>query len=132
MYLLSGRQQILFLIFLDARASRLHLKRGGGGLLCSWLDEMSKQLCLLQQVLKSVGTICLLCTQEGSLVIQLIQEKNVEPCNVSCTKTVLTTFSSYPGVESLVLDEEEEDASCPSAPASEEDSFPASEQSDFS
>lgn len=45
---------------------------------------------------------------------------------------VLTTFSSYPGVESLVLVEEEEEASCPSGPASEEDSFPASEESDFS
>lgn len=133
MYSLSGRQQVLLLVFLDARASRLHLQRGGGGLLCGWLDEMSKQLCLLQQVLKSVGPVCLLHTQEDTLVNIFVQEQSSEPCNGSYTKSVLTTFSSYPGVESLVLDdEEEEDASCPSGPASEDDSFPASEESDFS
>lgn len=131
-YSLSGRQQVLFLIFLDAGTSWLHLQGRGGGLLCGWLDEMSKQLCLLQQVLKSVGPVCLLRTQEDSHVNVFIQEKSGEPCNVIYTNSVLTTFSSYPGVDSLVLDEEGEDASCPSGPASEDDSFPASEESDFS
>lgn len=60
MCLLSSRQQGLFLIFLDARAPRFHLQRRGGGLLCGRLDEMSKQLRLLQQVLKSVGPVRLL------------------------------------------------------------------------
>ncbi len=131
-YSLSGRQQVLFLIFLDARTSWFHLQGGGGGLLCGWLDEMSKQLCLLQQVLESVGPVCLLHVRGDSLVNVFIQEQSGKPCNVSYRKSVLTTFSSYPGAESLVLDEEEEDASCPSGPASEDDSFPASEESDFS
>lgn len=61
---LSSRQQVLFLVFLDARTPWLHLQRGCGGLLCSWLDEMSKQLRLLQQVLKSVRPVCLLHTEE--------------------------------------------------------------------
>lgn len=63
-YSLSGGQQVLFLIFLDARTSWFHLQGRGGGLLCSWLDKMSKQLCLLQQVLKSVGPVCLLHTHK--------------------------------------------------------------------
>lgn len=58
--LLSCGQQILFLIFLDTRTPGLHLQGGGGGLLCSRLDEMSKQLGLLQKVLKSVSPVCLL------------------------------------------------------------------------
>lgn len=82
-YSLSGRQQVLFLIFLDARTSWFHLQGGGGGLLCGWLDEMSKQLCLLQQVLKSVGPVCLLHTQGDSLVNLFIQEQSSELCNVS-------------------------------------------------
>ena len=132
-YSLSSRQQVLFLIFLNARASRLHLQRGGGGLLCGWLDEVSEQLCLLQQVLKSVGPICLLHTQEDSLVNLHIHNRAVSHAiQVLPRKRVLTTFSSYPGVKTLVLDEEEEDASCPSGPASEDDSLPASEESDFS
>lgn len=130
---LSGRQQVLFLVFLDARAPGLHLQRGGGGLLCSWLDEMSKQLRLLQQVLESVGPVCLLHTQHTFIKFH-VKGWSTESCGMSYVKGggVLTTFSSYPGVESLVLVEEEEEASCPSGPASEEDSFPASEESDFS
>ena len=100
-YSLSSRQQVLFLIFLDARASRLHLQRGGGGLLRGWLDEMSKQLCLLQQVLKSVGPVCLLYTQEDNLVNLFIQEQSKERRNFSSKKKkkkkkkgILTTFSS--------------------------------------
>lgn len=77
-YSLSSRQQVLFLIFLDARASRLHLQRGGGGLLRGWLDKMSKQLCLLQQVLKSVGPVCLLYTHRKTvLLIYLSKNKAV-------------------------------------------------------
>lgn len=67
MYSLSGRQQVLFLIFLDARTSWFHLQGGSGGLLCGWLDEVSKQLCLLQQVFKSVGAIRLLHTRRNVL-----------------------------------------------------------------
>lgn len=67
-YSLSDRQQVLLLIVLDPRASRLHLQRGGGGLLCCRLDEMRKQLRLLQQVLKSVGPVSKLDTQEDILV----------------------------------------------------------------
>lgn len=59
-YLLSSRQQILLLIFLDTRTPGLHLQGGSRGLLCSWLDEMGKQLGLLQKILKSVGPVCLL------------------------------------------------------------------------
>lgn len=58
MYLLSNGQQVLLLIFLDAWTSWFHFQRGRGGLLRSWLDEMSEQLGLLQQVLKSVGPVC--------------------------------------------------------------------------
>lgn len=66
---LSSRQQVLFLILLDSRTAWLHLQRRCGGLLCSRLDEMSKQLCLLQQVLKSVGPICLLLTREEDTML---------------------------------------------------------------
>lgn len=85
-YSLSGRQQVLFFILLDAWASRLHLQGGGGGLLCGWLDEMSKQFCLLQQVLKSVGPVCLLHRQEDSVIIQ---EQSSESCNVKLQEVYL-------------------------------------------
>lgn len=73
-YSLPGRQQVLLLIFLNARTTWFHLQRGCGGLLCSWLDEMSKQLCLLQQVLKSVCPVCLLHTEEENMFFKLIQD----------------------------------------------------------
>lgn len=65
MYSLSGRQQVLFFILLNARTSWFHLQGGCGGLLCGWLDEVSKQLCLLQQVFKSVGPVRLLHTRKN-------------------------------------------------------------------
>lgn len=57
---LPGRQEVLFLVLLDARAARLHLQRGGRGLLSGGLDEVSEHLRLLQQVLESVGPVCFL------------------------------------------------------------------------
>lgn len=70
--LLSCGQQILFLIFLDTRTSGLHLQGGGGGLLCGRLDEMGKQLGLLQKVLKSVGPVRLLQGREDTSVNLLV------------------------------------------------------------
>ena len=75
---LSSRQQVLLFIFLYARTSWFHLQWRGRGLLCSWLDEMSKQLCLLQQVLKSVGPVCLLHTQTGKKLSLTYLSKNRE------------------------------------------------------
>lgn len=58
--LLPGGQEVLFLVLFNARTARLHLQRRGRGLLSSRLNKVSKHLCLLQQVLESVGAVCFL------------------------------------------------------------------------
>lgn len=67
---LSSGDQVLFLILLDPRTTWFHFQWRCWGLLCSGLHKMSKQLCLLQQVLKPVGPIRLLWTWGGETVLK--------------------------------------------------------------
>lgn len=76
-YSLSSRKQILFLVFLDARTTWFHFQGRCRSFLCSWLNEMSKQLGLLQQVLKSVGPVCLLHTDTQVVMLAYLSNNTV-------------------------------------------------------
>lgn len=66
-YLLSGRQEVLFLVLFEAGTARFHLQRRRRSLLSSRLDEVSEHLRLLQQVLESVGSVGFLANREHVL-----------------------------------------------------------------
>lgn len=88
--LLSSRQQVLLLVFFNAGTARLHLQRWSWGLLGSWLDEMSKQFSLLQEVLESVGPVCFLLKQNSRR-----QQQHTAPCLLTDQHSCITVTCIY-------------------------------------